>query len=205
MKKSYKGKNDNLEKHQKVLQERNRNMIQRTIEHIEGLGGKITMSSVSRVTYEIADPQNGEKGITLAGISKNPMYRAMIEEAAASLLPSSQHTTGNTQRMSTGDARLMLHAFRVEKLRLEGENRVLKRQLLNIPQQIETVDVFSEKLLQEHTLILDLFRSFIYRLNELEITYRDSDGALILALYDEVVVPEKAMTILFKNKELDNE
>jgi len=204
MRKPYKGKNDNLKKHQEVLQERNRKMIQRTIEHIQKLGGKITMSSVSRVTYEIADPEKSEKGITLAGISKNPMYRAIIEEAASSLSP--PHSgTGSTQRMSTGDARLKLHSLRVEKLRLEDENRILKKQLLVIPQHIETVDVFSEKLLHEHSQTIELFCTFIYRLNELEITYRDTGGALRLALYDEVVVPKKTMEILFNNEEIDNE
>ena len=61
--KSYKGKNDNLQKHRSEMMERNRLLIARAIEHIFDLGGKITMSAVARVTHDLADPEKGEKGL----------------------------------------------------------------------------------------------------------------------------------------------
>jgi len=58
-----KPKNDNLKKHQTALVERNTALVKRAIEHIKRVDGEISMSIVSKVTYEIADRENGEKGV----------------------------------------------------------------------------------------------------------------------------------------------
>lgn len=198
-------KNDNLKKYQEEKIKRNTELIKRAIGHIRGLGGDISMSIVSRVTYEIANPEHGEKGITLAGISKNKQYRTMIEQAQADAMMhhSEKHRHSIRPRhLSDGDIRMMLHALRVENETLKRENKILTHQLKEAPHTIETVQPIEEKLIKEHNALHNAMRSLVGRLCELDVAYIDlHTETLKLMAYKEVIVP-KEMLLQFYEKEL---
>jgi len=199
-----KAKNDNLKKHQQVLVERNTALIKRVIEHIRQLDGEITMSIVSKVSYEIADSKKGEKGITLAGISKNKVYRALVEEAAASARMGEKQNRGgrSPKHYSDGDIRMMLHALRTENAVLKRENTILSQQLKEVPNVIETTQPIPDILIREYNSIKNAARSMVSRLCEMELTYIDIETeCLKVAHYNEVVVPKEALK-LFYQKEL---
>ncbi|QOR61168.1 hypothetical protein ACM66Z_10910 [Sulfurovum sp. ST-21] len=200
----HKAKNDNLKKHQQALVERNTALIKRVIEHIKQLDGEITMSIVSKVSYEIADSKKGEKGITLAGISKNKVYRALVEEAAASArMGEKQNRRGRPPKhYSDGDIRMMLHALRTENALLKRENTILSQQLKEVPNAIEATEPVPDMIIREYNGVKNAARSMVSRLCEMELTYIDSETeCLKVAHYNEVVVPKEALK-LFYQKEL---
>ena len=201
----HKPKNDNLLKHKELLQQRNKALVERAITHINQLGGAISMSIVSRVTYEIARSEDKEKGITLAGISKNPIYRHLVEQAKVE----NERKEGTSRRTSTmqysdGDIRMMLHAVRVENNELKRTNKILTQQLREETHVIETSEPIEDTLIKEYNTIRNIARSMTNRLCELELAYIDANtGTLKVMHYDEILVPQDALK-QFYLKELDD-
>jgi hypothetical protein len=75
-------KNNNLAEYRAFQEEKNKELVLKSIKYIKSLNGIINFSTVSQVTYDIADPLKNEKGLTLAGLSKNKLYRSLIEISA---------------------------------------------------------------------------------------------------------------------------
>ncbi|SFV55859.1 hypothetical protein MNB_SV-3-145 [hydrothermal vent metagenome] len=201
----HKPKNDNLLKHKELLQKRNKALVERAIAHINQLGGDISMSIVSRVTYEIARSEDKEKGITLAGISKNPIYRHLVEQAKAeSERKQGTHRKNHLGHYSDGDIRMMLHALRVENSELKSTNKILTQQLREETHVIETSEPIEDTLIKEYNTIRNIARSMTNRLCELELAYIDANtGTLKVMHYDEILVPHDALK-QFYLKELDD-
>lgn len=197
-----KAKNNNLLRHKEVLQKRNKALVERAIKHIMKLSGKVTMSMVSKVTYEIADIQTQEKGITLAGISKNPTYRTLVEQARAT--SDFTQDKGNTNRLSDGDIRLLLHAKRVENNELKNINKILTQQLRETPNVLETSEPISDTLIKEYHNMKTTVRAITNRLCEAELAYIDADTrTLRLELYNDILIHSEVLEIFYL-KELDD-
>lgn len=201
-----KQKNDNLSKYKESLQQRNKALIQRAISHIKKLGGEISMSNVSKVTYEIADIKEKEKGITLAGISKNPMYRALIDQASSEdrRQQGFQNIRGRAKRYSDGDIRMLLHTMRVENTELKRTNKILAHQLKEKENVIETSEPIEETLIIQYNEIRNTARAMVNRLRELELAYIDANTKTLRVMhYEEIIVPSEALELFYK-KELDD-
>jgi len=204
-KNSRKPKNDNLDKHRKKMQGIYIELIQKAISHIESLNGDITMSAVSRVSYEIADKEKGEKGITLPGISTNPEYRALVEHSRANqeLHEPKDRRELKAKYLSEGDIRMMVHVLRTENIELKRTNKVLIQQLKDIPDTVETIAPVEEKIIAAYNAMMNVSRALTNRLCELELTYIDATNeTLNVAHYNDVVVPSEALK-LFYEKELN--
>jgi len=199
-----KAKNDNLKKHHQAVVERNTALIKRVIDHIKQFDGEITMSIVSKVSYEIADKEKNETGITTAGISKNQTYRAMIEEAAASY----NHTGKEGKRRislkhySEGDIRMQLHALRTENALLKRKNTILSQQLKEVPQQtLYTTEPIPEKLIQEYNGIKNIMKSVVSRLLELELVYIDTANEDLRVMhYKDVLIPKEILKLFYEKE-----
>ena len=200
-----KAKNDNLSKHKKALQKRNKALVQRAIAHVNHLGGEISKSIVSKVTFEIAKSEEKEKGITPAGISKNPVYRALVEQAEDSNeLKKGSNNRVKTNRYSDGDIRMMLHALRVENNELKRTNKIITQQLKEETNVIETSEPIEDALIKEYNAIRNTSRSMTNRLCELELAYIDANTETLRVMYyDEILVPSDALK-QFYLKELDD-
>ena len=200
-----KAKNDNLLKHKELLQKRNKALIQRAIAHIKQLGGAISMSIVSKVTYEIANIEEKEKGITLAGISKNPIYRAMVEQAQAdSELKNGSGNRTKLKHYSEGDIRMMLHTLRVENNELKRINKIIAQQLKEESHAIEASEPIEDALVKEYNGIRNTARSMVNRLCELELAYIDANTETLRVMhYEDILVPSEALK-QFYLKELDD-
>ncbi len=73
-------KNNNLAEYRAFQEEKNKELVLKSIKYIKSLNAIINFSTVSQVAYDIADPLKNEKGLTLAGLSKNKLYRTLIEK-----------------------------------------------------------------------------------------------------------------------------
>ena len=194
-------KNNNLTKYREEMLKKNETLIKRAITHIQSLSGAVTFSAVSQVTYDIADIQNGQKGLTVAGITKNPLYRGLIERAKTQTL--AIENTGRKSKQSIGDMNLSLHALRVSNAELKQENKILRLKLKEVPDRIETVEPIRNDLISKHNQLQGIVRSLVNRLSELEIAYVDMETrSLKLSLYNSTIIPREALEIFYK-KELD--
>ena len=71
-------KKDNLKTYRAEKVQKNLNLVKRAIEHLKKYELNISLSNVSKITYDIAN--ESEKGITIAGLSQNETYKNLIEQ-----------------------------------------------------------------------------------------------------------------------------
>lgn len=106
-------------------------LVNRCIEYLSSNDINITLSSVSDLSFRIAKSENKEKGLTVAALSKNEVYRASIKEAEAKAFAK---TDKNNYKAPMGDAeaRLEIYKLKSQLAELKQENRILKHNLSNI-------------------------------------------------------------------------
>lgn len=196
-------KNDNLAKYRERQQEQNQALVQRAIEHIQQLNGDVNFSLVSKVTYDIADATKGEKGISLAGLSKNKIYRSMIEKAKLSNGVNSDNLKNSAKsRVSIGDMQMSFHAIRVENAKLKMENKVLSERLKEINAPVQELGNIDMNIMKQYDEMKQVCSSLVSRLLELELAYIDNEKkTLNIAIYDEVILQKQSLE-LFYQKEL---
>ena len=196
-------KNDNLSKYREIQQSQNKALVQRAIEHIQQLNGDVNFSLVSKVTYDIADASKGEKGISLAGLSKSKIYRPMIEKAKMSNGVNADNLKNSTKsRVSIGDMQMSFHAMRVENAKLKMENKILSQRVKEIDAPVQELDNIDMNIMKQYEKMKQICASLVSRLLELELTYIDSEKeTLNVAMYDEVILQKQSLE-LFYQKEL---
>ena len=196
-------KNDNLSKYRERQQEQNQALVQRAIEHIQQLNGDVNFSLISKVTYDIADATKGEEGISLAGLSKNKIYRSMIEKAKLSNGVNSDNLKNSAKsRVSIGDIQMSFHAIRVENAKLKMENKVLSERLKEINAPVQELGNIDMNIMKQYDEMKQVCSSLVSRLLELELAYIDNEKkTLNIAIYDEVILQKQSLE-LFYQKEL---
>ena len=132
-------KNNNLAEYRAFQEEKNKELVLKSIKYIKSLNGIINFSTVSQVTYDIADPLKNEKGLTLAGLSKNKLYRSLIEKAKLSQnidinLKSNRsfYENSSNSNITVADIKLQLHELRVKNVNLKMENKILSEQMKSL-------------------------------------------------------------------------
>lgn len=192
-------KNDNLITYRKKQRIQNEELIRRAIEHIVRLNGDVSFSMVSKVTYDIANRDVGEDGISLAGISKNRLYRGMVEKAKASQSLKTNQAERNIKNLSIGDIQMSMHSLRIELAKLKKENRVLSQMLEAKEPLREIVEGVPLHLVEHAKELRRAGKSMIERLLELELVYIDTQAqTLCVAMYDDVVMPKGAFELFFE-------
>lgn len=203
-----KAKNNNLSKYREELQERNKELILKAIKHIDSLNGVINFSTVSQVTFDIAEPLKKEKGISLAGLSKNKFYRSLIEKAKLSQnidinLNSNRdfYKDNSNNNITVADIKLHLHELRVKNVNLKMENKILKDQMKTLNISSNTVGTINEDIVKKYKYFSEICSNLISRLLELDIAYINLDNTTLnVQMFDEVILQKEALELLYKDK-----
>ncbi|MDY0193393.1 MAG: hypothetical protein RBR93_07690 [Aliarcobacter butzleri] len=202
-------KNNNLAEYRAVQEEKNKELVLKSIKYIESLNGIINFSTVSQVTYDIADPLKNEKGLTLAGLSKNKLYRSLIEKAKLSQnidinLKSNKnfYESSSNSNMTVADIKLQLHELRVKNVNLKMENKILSEQMKTLSSSVShPVETVSEDMLKKYKYLYQICSNLIGRLLELDVAYIDLEqSTLNVQMYDDVILQKEALEILYKDK-----
>ncbi len=202
-------KNNNLAEYRAVQEEKNKELVLKSIKYIESLNGIINFSTVSQVTYDIADPLKNEKGLTLAGLSKNKLYRSLIEKAKLSQnidinLKSNRsfYKNSSNSNMTVADIKLQLHELRVKNVNLKMENKILSEQMKTLSSSVShPVETVSEDMLKKYKYLYQICSNLIGRLLELDVAYIDLEqSTLNVQMYDDVILQKEALEILYKDK-----
>jgi len=195
-------KNNNLAQYRERMGERNEALVRRAIKHIANLDGAITFSSVSKVTYEIANHEEGEKGLTLPAISTSKIYRPIVEEAQVPKSTSSQNIS-SVSRISIGDMQIKLYTLRTENEKLKRDKKILVEKMKEIEVPIPEIGSVDESIFKRYEEIRMVSKSLVDRLLELEIVYIDTNSfTLNVQMFDEIIVTNEALNLFYK-KELN--
>lgn len=202
-------KNNNLAEYRAVQEEKNKELVLKSIKYIESLNGIVNFSTVSQVTYDIADPLKNEKGLTLAGLSKNKLYRSLIEKAKLSQnidinLKSNKnfYESNSNTNTTVADIKLQLHELRVKNVNLKMENKILSEQMKTLSSSVShPVETVSEDMLKKYKYLYQICSNLIGRLLELDVAYIDLEqSTLNVQMYDDVILQKEALEILYKDK-----
>lgn len=201
-------KNNNLAEYRAVQEEKNKELVLKSIKYIKSLNGIINFSTVSQVTYDIADPLKNEKGLTLAGLSKNKLYRSLIEKAKLSQnidinLKSNRsfYENSSNSNMTVADIKLQLHELRVKNVNLKMENKILSEQMKTLSSTVSTVEPVSDDMLKKYKFLYQICSNLISRLLELDVAYIDLERTTLnVQIYDDVILQKEALEILYKDK-----
>lgn len=201
-------KNNNLSEYRAFQEEKNKELVLKSIKYIKSLNGIINFSTVSQVTYDIADPLKNEKGLTLAGLSKNKLYRSLIEKAKLSQnidinLKSngSFYENSSNSNMTVADIKLQLHELRVKNVNLKMENKILSEQMKTLSSTVSTVEPVSDDMLKKYKFLYQICSNLISRLLELDVAYIDLERTTLnVQIYDDVILQKEALEILYKDK-----
>ena len=201
-------KNNNLAEYRAFQEEKNKELVLKSIKYIKSLNGIINFSTVSQVTYDIADPLKNEKGLTLAGLSKNKLYRSLIEKAKLSQnidinLKSNRsfYENSSNSNMTVADIKLQLHELRVKNVNLKMENKILSEQMKTLSSTVNTVEPVSDDMLKKYKFLYQICSNLISRLLELDVAYIDLERTTLnVQMYDDVILQKEALEILYKDK-----
>ena len=201
-------KNNNLAEYRAFQEEKNKELVLKSIKYIKSLNGIINFSTVSQVTYDIADPLKNEKGLTLAGLSKNKLYRTLIEKAKLSQnidinLKSNRsfYENSSNSNMTVADIKLQLHELRVKNVNLKMENKILSEQMKTLSSTVSTVEPVSDDMLKKYKFLYQICSNLISRLLELDVAYIDLERTTLnVQMYDDVILQKEALEILYKDK-----
>ncbi len=201
-------KNNNLAEYRAFQEEKNKELVLKSIKYIKSLNGIINFSTVSQVTYDIADPLKNEKGLTLAGLSKNKLYRSLIEKAKPSQnidmnLKSNRsfYENSSNSNMTVADIKLQLHELRVKNVNLKMENKILSEQMKTLSSTVSTVEPVSDDMLKKYKFLYQICSNLISRLLELDVAYIDLERTTLnVQIYDDVILQKEALEILYKDK-----
>lgn len=201
-------KNNNLAEYRAFQEEKNKELVLKSIKYIKSLNGIINFSTVSQVTYDIADPLKNEKGLTLAGLSKNKLYRSLIEKAKLSQnidinLKSNRgfYENSSNSNMTVADIKLQLHELRVKNVNLKMENKILSEQMKTLSSTVSTVEPVSDDMLKKYKFLYQICSNLISRLLELDVAYIDLERTTLnVQIYDDVILQKEALKILYKDK-----
>ena len=201
-------KNNNLAEYRAFQEEKNKELVLKSIKYIKSLNGIINFSTVSQVTYDIADPLKNEKGLTLAGLSKNKLYRSLIEKAKLSQnidinFKSNRgfYENSSNSNMTVADIKLQLHELRVKNVNLKMENKILSEQMKTLSSTVSTVEPVSDDMLKKYKFLYQICSNLISRLLELDVAYIDLERTTLnVQIYDDVILQKEALEILYKDK-----
>ena len=190
-------KNANLAAYRQETAERNEALVRSAVEYILDMEGEPTFSMVSRVTHDLALRDGIGKGLSAAGLSKNPIYRDIILKAKA-------NDGGKRVRasvMAEGDARMALHSLRIENARLKRENSILSDRLATRSPPVEVASPHPEKLIEDSSTMRRTSRALIERLMEEEVALIDQKtGNLILVGFNTVLAQKEALALILNTE-----
>jgi hypothetical protein len=189
---------NNLKEYKRKQQEINAKLVQRAIDHILRIGGNLSVNNVSRTTYEIANPEKGEKGLTPAAISKNTLYKNMILKAKAQ---KNKQKTDSPSLMTIGDLQMQLFQERQKNQELKIKIKILEDQLAKVSliekKSIDTQPLKEEciELEEENKQLKSLLKGVIHVLAKEEIIEK-VNGDIVVSMYGHILLKEEHLKII---------
>jgi hypothetical protein len=170
---------ENLSSYRKEQSEINLGLVKRCIDYMLENDIRISLSSVSDLSFRIAKSENREKGLTAAALSKNQIYRALIKEAEARLFVKSDKTNYKAP-LGEAEARLEIYKLKSQLAELKQENIILKHNLANTNQYVQnsipTVEPEQSNLKQENNELKLALEGVIEVLSKRKLAVMDVDN-----------------------------
>lgn len=186
-------KRDNFKEYRDKRVEINTILIQKTIENIVSLNGEMSANNVSKTSYLIADSTLGEKGVSPSTISKNIIYKQMIQKAQQEMFSKKKSKGFKTD----GDIRIELFSTKIEMEKIKKENKVLREVLKKYGGNLSSFDVSSYEEIEKTQLMKQASKGLIQRLFELGLAEYDMNNeALVLVQLGDILLNKNGYKLI---------
>lgn len=118
-------KQDNLKSYRDEKVKKNTELVKRSIAHIKEYGGNISLSNISKVSYDIAN--DNENGLSVPALSKNKLYKNLIEQAKNEVenkIPASKTELSSKVLKEMSQAELIAEIYKLRVSMMEGKNEL---------------------------------------------------------------------------------
>lgn len=186
-------KRDNFKEYRDKRVEINTILIQKTIENIVSLNGEMSANNVSKTSYLIADATLGEKGVSPSTISKNIIYKQMIQKAQQEMFSKKKSKGFKTD----GDIRIELFSTKIEMEKIKKENKVLREVLKKYGGNLSSFDVSNYEEIEKTQLMKQASKGLIQRLFELGLAEYDMNNeALVLVQLGDILLNKNGYKLI---------
>lgn len=158
-------KKDNLEQYRLDKVERNLKFVKKAIEHLKKFNIEVTLSNVSKTTYDLSS--DTQKGLSISALCKNKIYKELIDkEKNNGFLPKEQSknsfSSKTLKEMSEPELIAKIYKLKADNLQKDTEIATLK-DLLSEYKIVENINNDKElNLALEHILTTLLEKEILY-------------------------------------------
>lgn len=193
---------DNLKDYREERLKINTKLVQKSIEKIAELDGALSLNNVSKMTFAMANLMENEIGLSPSTISKNKVYKALINEAKYKQTRKSKiNQKSFIPNGSMADIKLknfeLITINNQMKVELDSYKHIMKNYKENVP--IDELKKYHEA--KDYKLLLQVSKGLLFRILEVELAIIDDDtGELVVSPYgDDILLSKKALNLILED------
>ena len=181
-------KKDNLQQYRENKVKKNLIIVQKAIKHLKQFNIEITLSNVSKITYDFAS--DTQKGLSISALCKNKIYKNLIDsEKNSDNLPkreSNSFSSKTLKEMSEPELIAEIYKLKADIIQKDKELSVLKDLLSEYKVNPKTTDINNDTNDKELYLALEHILTVLL---EKEILYIDNESFdVILSVYNDKIL-----------------
>jgi hypothetical protein len=198
-------KKDNLEQYRLNKVEKNLKFVKKAIEHLKKFNIEITLSNVSKTTYDLSS--EAQKGLSISALCKNKIYKELIDkEKNNDCLPKEQSknsfSSKTLKEMSEPELIAEIYKLKADNLQKDKEIAIFKDLLSEYKIDLSNKIVENTNNDKELNLALE---HILETLLEKEILYIDSKSLdVMLTVYNIKILRGSLFTKIFSKDKYEN-
>ncbi|MCG3699365.1 hypothetical protein L5F42_05855 [Aliarcobacter butzleri] len=198
-------KKDNLEQYRLNKVEKNLKFVKKAIEHLKKFNIEVTLSNVSKTTYDLSS--DTQKGLSISALCKNKIYKELIDkEKNNGYLPKEQSknsfSSKTLREMSEPELIAEIYKLKADNLQKDTEITTLKDLLSEY--EIDPSNKIVENINNDKELNLAL-EHILTTLLEKEILYIDNKSLdVMLTVYNNKILKGSLFTKIFSKDKYEN-
>ncbi|MDS1314855.1 hypothetical protein [Aliarcobacter butzleri] len=198
-------KKDNLEQYRIDKVERNLKFVKKAIEHLKKFNIEVTLSNVSKTTYDLSS--DTQKGLSISALCKNKIYKELIDkEKNNGYLPKEQSknyfSSKTLKEMSEPELIAEIYKLKADNFQKDKEIAIFKDLLSEY--KIDAANKIVENTNNDKELNIAL-EHILETLLEKEILYIDNKSLdVMLTVYNNKILKGSLFTKIFSKDKYEN-
>ncbi|MCT7910659.1 hypothetical protein N5912_02345 [Arcobacter lacus] len=198
-------KKDNLEQYRLNKVEKNLKFVKKAIEHLKKFNIEVTLSNVSKTTYDLSS--DTQKGLSISALCKNKIYKELIDkEKNNGYLPKEQSknyfSSKTLKEMSEPELIAEIYKLKAYNFQKDKEIAIFKDLLSEY--KIDAANKIVENTNNDKELNIAL-EHILETLLEKEILYIDNKSLdVMLTVYNNKIIKGSLFTKIFSKDKYEN-
>lgn len=198
-------KKDNLEQYRLDKVERNLKFVKKAIEHLKKFNIEVTLSNVSKTTYDLSSET--QKGLSISALFKNKIYKELIDKEknnSCSPREQSKNSFSSKTLKEMSEPELIAEIYKLKAANLQKDTEIATLKDLLSEYKIDSSNKIVENTNNDKELNLAL-EHILTTLLEKEILYIDNKSLdVMLTVYNIKILRGSLFTKIFSKDKYEN-